>query len=68
MSISNYFDEFQYQCQVIPTLSKTCTVWVNRSTLITTIKFLDHYGNIGMMPVQFIIDVDKKRTLNNKVD
>jgi hypothetical protein len=31
-------------------------------------KLLDHYGNIMMKPVKFIVDVDIKRTLHDKGD
>jgi hypothetical protein len=29
---------------------------------------MDHYGNIIMIPVKFIVDVDMSRTLHDKVD
>jgi hypothetical protein len=35
---------------------------------IITIKLLDHYGNIIMIPVKIIVYVDIKRTLHDKVD
>jgi hypothetical protein len=66
MSVSNYFDKFVHDRQVIPTLSNKYTVWVNGSTLIITIKWLHHYGNIVMIPVKFRVDVNIKRTQNNK--
>jgi hypothetical protein len=34
-------------------------------TLIITIKWLHHYENIIMIPVQFRVDVDIKRTRQN---
>jgi hypothetical protein len=36
--------------------------------VLITIKLLDHYGNIKMIPVKFIVDVDMKRTLHDELD
>jgi hypothetical protein len=68
MSVSNCFDIFRYHHQIIPTLSEKYSVWVNWPTLIITIKLLDHYGNIIMIPVELKVDVDRKITLHDKVD
>ncbi len=68
MSISNYFDKFWYHRQIIPTVSEKYSVWLKLSTLIITIKLLDHHGNIIMIPVKFIVDVDNKITLHDKMD
>ncbi len=41
---------------------------VTWSTLIITIKFFDHYGNITIIPAKCVVDVYMKRTLHDKVD
>ncbi len=68
MSVSNYFDKFQYQHKIILTLSEKYSVSLNWSTSAITIKLSDHYGNIIMTPVKFKVDVDKKIELHDKMD
>ncbi len=36
-------------------------------TFIITIKLLDHYGNIIMIPVKCVVNAYMKRTLHDKV-
>jgi hypothetical protein len=66
MSVSNYFDKFQYHRQVIPMLSKKIYCMGERISIYYNNR-LHHYGNIIMIPVYFRVYVDIKRTQQNKV-